>query len=333
MKRSPVPARISIVTVLVLSSAGLIGCQTQPDRDLGDSLDDRSLGLAQPDELTEPTEPFGLSPLDFVGRWVGVAEEPLALGGVRETYVFPSGSSQFSLELVAREVETGAVVDGTITFGNGAPPPPLDPALGHPSDVDYGQLDYFRRSAVGAAHYDGPLPPYEGYPYSLRETLDTDAREYDDQNNPIFADGLLPLHFNTTELVAPWCELQTPQPSLAGQEFSCVKGNTSTVGAAGECLVSFSALTPELEAAVLARGVSLGAEQVDCNKYFLCASEICACNDRGCYYNGFRPQPEGGLLLRRDGDTLIGVFSDAAFLNARQLPVPLGSVRFTRVED
>jgi len=38
------------------------------------------------------------------------------------------------------------------------------------------------------------------------------------------------------------------------------------------------------------------------------------------------------LMLRRTGDTLTGVFTQTVFLNERPLPVPLGSVYFTRLE-
>src|SRR5204862_547309 len=39
------------------------------------------------------------------------------------------------------------------------------------------------------------------------------------------------------------------------------------------------------------------------------------------------------LMLRTSGDSLIGVFDDATFLNARGLATPIGEVRFRRIGD
>ncbi len=329
MKRSSVLIRIPAVTLLALSSVGLVACQTQPDRDLGDSLDDRSLDLLLP---PKPTEPFGVSPLEFVGRWVGVADEPLALGGAPAAYTFPSGSTHFELHIAPPEQLTVASLRGTLVFGAGAPPPPLDPALGYPSDVDYAQLAYFEPNALQASNYDGPLPPYEGFPYVVRETLLGSSFGVDDAGDPILADGVLQLEFDTGSLLAPWCELQVPQPTASGYS-SCVKGNGALADDDGQCFVSFSELTPEQEVEVLASGVSLATEQVDCNKLFLCVSGHCECTESECHYNYAEHSSWGDLILRRDGDTLAGTFSNTAFFNARQLPLPLGNVRFTRAAD
>lgn len=329
MKRSPVLTRSPVIILLALSSAALIACQTQPDRDLGDSLDDRSLDLLPPPESTEP---FGVSPLEFVGRWVGVAEEPLALGSASAPYTFPSGSTQFELNIAPPEQLAVASLRGTLVFGTGAPPPPLDSEIGYPSDVDYAQLAYFERNALSASNYRGPLPPYEGFPYEIRETLLGSSFGLDDAGGPTIADGVLQLEFDTGSLLTPWCEQQAPQPTASGYS-SCVKGNGALADDDGQCFVSFSDLTPEQEAEVLASGASLATEQVDCDKLFLCFSGQCECTESECHYNYADHRSWGDLILRRDGDTLTGVFSNTVFLNARQLPAPLGTVRFTRVDD
>jgi hypothetical protein len=329
MNRSHHTATLSVLVAVALSSAASFACQTQPDRHLGDSLDARSLELTPP---LEPTQPFGVSPLDFVGRWVGVAEAPLALGGVREAYEFPSGSTQFSLEIVAAEPPDQAILRGTLVFGGGAPPPPLDPTLGYPSDVDYADIAYFDRDVVMASGYDGPLPPYEGYPYPVREFVPSNNFDTDEAG-PLIADGVLNLEFDTGELIAPWCELQTPQPTGRG-EWACVKGNAGGASDVGECSVRFSNLTPEQEAEVLESGSSLLPETVDCNKMLLCKIGVCECTDSACAYDAATQRgTRAKLVVRRDGDTLTGVFSNAVFMNERELPVPLGTVRFTRVVD
>lgn len=331
MKPSTVSSTSTLFTALALSGASLIACQTQPDRHLGDSLDDRSLDLSPP---TTPTEPFGVSPLDFVGRWVGVAEDPLALGGEREAYAFPSGSSEFRLEISPPEELVLGSLRGTLVFGSGPPPPPpVDPGVGYPLGVDYSDLNYFERDAVAASLYDGPLPPYEGYTYSVQESFLRYGGGVDSAGAPLVADGVLSLEFDTGELLAPWCELQQPQPTGYG-ESSCVKGNTLWTDEDGQCLVGFTDLSPAEEAMVVAQGVSLEQEPVDCNKMILCQSRQCDCHEGGCSYLPFgEPLSVGRLLLRREGDTLTGIFSNTAFMNERQLPVPLGTLRFTRVAD
>jgi hypothetical protein len=330
MNRSHHTARFPVFVAVALSGAAFLACQTQPDRNLGDSLDARSLDLTPP---PEPTEPFGVSALDFVGRWVGVAEDPLALGDVREAYAFPSGSTLFSLEIVASRAPDQAFLQGSsIVFGSGAPPPPLDPAFGYPSDVDYADIAYFDRNVVMAAGHEGPLPPYEGYAYPIREFVPSNDFN-SDEAGPLIADGVLNLDFDTNELLAPWCELQTPQPTGRG-EWRCVKGNAGGTNDVGECNVGFSNLSLEQEAEVLESGASLLPEAVDCNKMFLCKIDVCECTDSACAYDAVtRRGTRSKLVVRRDGDTLTGVFSNAVFMNERGLPVPLGTVRFTRVVE
>jgi hypothetical protein len=323
--RSPVTA-VPVLATLVLSSASLVACQTQPDRNLGDSVDDRSLDLNPP---PAPTEPFGESLLEFAGRWVGVAEEPLAFGGVRETYTFPSGSTRFSLEIIPPD-ELAAPEVGTLAFGSGSTPPsPIDPDVGYPIDVDYSDLDYFQRNPEAALTYGGALPPYEGFAYSLLSSYAFAGPGGD----RLLADGVLPLEFDTGEHLTPWCELQTPQPTPI--PFStCVKGNAYSADDEGRCFVGFADLTPEEEARVVAQGGNLEREQVDCNKLFLCVAAQCDCTESECSNYPFAdPRSVGRLLLRRDGDTLTGVLSNTVFMNERKLPVPLGTVRFTRVVE
>ena len=57
------------------------------------------------------------------------------------------------------------------------------------------------------------------------------------------------------------------------------------------------------------------------------------CDADSCYFDVFNRRSLGRLTLRREGDALSGAFSNVAFFNERQLPVPLGTLRFTRVAD
>jgi hypothetical protein len=322
MKRSLFTSTVAALIPFALCSAQLVACQTQPGRHLGDSLDERSLDLQPPG----PMERLDASPLDFVGRWQGEAEEPLAIEGVRETYTFPSGSTRFLLEIETPGELTPGSLRGTLVFGSGSTPP-LDPERGFPSDVDYSDL------SLTGFNYEGPLPPYEGYAYTVKEFYARSAVVLDDQRNALIADGVLPLLLNTAELITPWCRLQRPLPTGSG--MSCVKGNSgSSSASSGECSVSFSNLTPAQEAEVVALGVSLLPEQVDCNKIFLCRT-LCECTETKCDFNAYveGARSLGELRVRRVGDTLIGLFSQSVFMNERQLPVPLGTVRFTRVAE
>lgn len=311
-----------------LAGAVLPACQTQADRDLGELIAEQSRGFQAPP--AEVTEPFGVPSADFAGRWIGVAEDPLALGGVRDVYTFPSGATQIVLELSPGVEQGGPDVIGTITFGAGAPPPALDPDLGQPSDYVYTDLAYFGGRGEEASAYSGPLPPYEGHAYQTQHFVDDTHRIFSESE--LVADGVLRLQFNTEELIAPWCELQQPRADGFGA-FGCVKGNSLWADEAGQCFVGFSGLTPAEEAAVAAQGESLQSELVDCGKLFLCATRRCECDEARCAntLDGLFPSI-GELAVRRDGDALTGMFTNAVFFNERQLPLPLGAVRFTRAE-
>ncbi|HTV22151.1 MAG TPA: hypothetical protein VMG12_25855, partial [Polyangiaceae bacterium] len=101
-------------------------------------------------------------------------------------------------------------------------------------------------------------------------------------------------------------------------DFTCVEDFGALADDDGRCFINRSDAT---------------FEQVDCNEYFLCASRQCDCTESECRYTGAERRSWGRLMLRRDGDTLTGTFSNTAVFNPRQLPVPLGTVRFTRVDD
>src|SRR5690606_8048178 len=116
---------------------------------------------------------------------------------------FPSGSTRFELSLSARATADGAVaIDGTLTFGDGEPPPPAsDEKSGYPVGFDYDEfLSY--GSGGTAREYEGALPPLEGLPYALDTTLVIEG----------VRDGVLQLAYDPASYLGPWCALQPPHP-------------------------------------------------------------------------------------------------------------------------
>jgi hypothetical protein len=74
--------------------------------------------------------------------------------------------------------------------------------------------------------------------------------------------------------------------------------------------------------------------QVDCNKLFVCEQQLCECDSHTCRAAGAIVGSAGRdrLHVRRSGDELVGIFDGTTFLNARHYKLPLGEVRFRRVE-
>lgn len=327
-----------------LLGAVAIGCQMEPSRNLGQTFDEQSQPV-----VAEPSDvPFGAPASDFAGRWIGRAEDPLALGGERSAYVFPSGSSSIALDLEVGGERVG--VEGTIVFGSGAPPaPPTDPDLGFPIGVDYTGLGYFNLLPGGPTNYPGPLPPHEGFDYRLLDALYESERG----TGAELADGVLRLSFDTQEVLEPWCAIETPEPN--GDGFRCAGGDAHYFEN-GACSVEHNDLA-ELVAALsdeqlqtmtaedwlaLDARVTREREPIDCNKLFLCVTERCVCDESACRANtadflgvpGRRPSSPSyaELTLRRtaDGNGLVGVFTNAVFANERGLSAPVGVVFFER---
>jgi hypothetical protein len=339
----PRPRRWALSAVL-LGVAG--GCQLEPARDLGQGVEEQSLPVvANPPSDT----PFGVPASDFAGRWVGSVEDPLALGGERGAYVFPSGSSAIQIEL---DVSGERVrVDGRIVFGAGTPPPlPTDRDRGFPTDVSYIGLGYFNRLPGGPTNYVGPLPPHEGFEYRLLDAM------YESERGPgnTLADGVLRLSYDSQEVLQPWCELQTPEPDGVGghrcaggdnyyfEDGRCsVEQNNLEALLAGLSDEQIQGMSAE-DWARINEQVVRALEPIDCDKLFLCVTQRCACDAASCRANisdflgvsGRRASSPSyaELTLRKtaDGAGLIGVFNNAVFANERQLSVPVGVVHFDR---
>lgn len=337
-------ARVSLpVTVVTTSILTLLlaACQGAEPRDLGFTQSEQNLAR-------DVAEPFYSAADEFVGRWIGEAQEPLALtdDGSTPVYRFPSGSSQFVLDIGSGTDEYGnPTLVGHITFGDGPPlAPATDPDVGYPVGFSYvDALSYAPGELLGNPDYD--LPPFEGFDYTF-----VIAHSASGSEGVQLPDGLLELTYGTNEPLGSWCALQTPIPSENNPNFYSCQDFTNggggyelnPDGTGASC-----ALSPEPDASgcpenptidELVECVDFGPSvvSVNCDKVFLCGGGFCECDSVACRERG-AIGTEGfdarkSLTVRRSGDELIGVFEGTTFLNARNLKVPLGEVRFQRVE-
>lgn len=282
----------------------------------------------------ELREPFYESVAQFEGVWIGQAEEPLGASSTDArvpAYLFPSGSSQIVLELRYDEGSSNGDVVGTIAFGEGEPPPPpVNPDIGYPVGLSYQELLSYSEPAAfqfsGVLDDYKPLPPLEGFVYSIRYGyLLTETPPANEVGVP---DGVLRINYNTSEYLAPWCELQTPLSDAEGG-YTCmprIQGNPYGQ-VPGECMIT------RLEA----DGTVHEEEPIDCDKAFLCGRPSgrpehsrCACDAEGCVAE---PDLDWAMIsLRRSGDGLVGIINEGWFLNARGLRVQLGTLRFRRAD-
>jgi hypothetical protein len=314
----------------------LPSCVDAEPRDLGftQSSDDLSVG--------ESGEPFVSPSNEFVGRWVGSAQEPLAFSddGVTTPYQFPSGSPRIELAL-ALDDESQLV--GRIVFGAGEPPaPPVDPEAGYPVGVAYSALLGYEITdpVVGAINLHdvrSNLPPFEGFEYRVQLS----GAIWVGESGYEVPDGVALLTFNAFEPIAPWCELQTPQrdpygsyscaPDLGGQYQSISDGTGASCEIESDTQ-HCNALLPDVPAceddcdytAFIACRDTATVAQVNCDQLFMCRSGFCECREGGC---GAPSYAFNWLNVRRVGDELIGLFENVIFKNARGLNVPLGEVR------
>jgi hypothetical protein len=326
-RREPVP-RLSLLTALLPLGALLAACADPAPRELG--FTQAVKGLEQ-----VPTEAFFSEASEFVGTWVGSAEEPLALTSSDETpiYRFPSGSSRISV--LIEQGEDG-LLTGHISFGSGEPPPPpSDPDVGYPAGVAYEALTGYEAGTFGDANEFTnylpttlTLPPFEGFAYRFDLSGATSIEE---GNVVHLGDGVASLEFSTNEPLGAWCELQRSYPFLLSSGFSCLPdygGGFETAGDGtgkmcslfgpadtSECLPDLSNLSTCYE-----QGEPVA--KINCDKVSMCTSGFCSCDETGC-----RAAPGGQrLTLRRVGTELVGLFENLPFENARGLNTPIGEV-------
>lgn len=322
----------------------LLGCQGSQTHELGLTQADLQRASAR---QSEPSEPFFTRYDEFVGSWQGTAEAALPLSELEQrppTYEFPSGSARFALTLrrdVAIDGEETLV--GSLTFGEGEPlPPATDPAVGYPLGVNYeALLSYGGRATIAPNNIDRRLPPFEAFPYGVRsvgELIDPDDPWSGDPGPP---DGVLTLRFSTTEIVDGWCQLQQAVPDGLGG-FSPVPSGVMTLESRGDgsnatCNLFGSACTgaetTEEERAACERADAPVIGQASCDATFLWA--YCECSAEVCRAQGVEWENEldSRLLVRRVGHRLIGAFQNEIFLNARNLAVPMGRVRFELIGE
>jgi hypothetical protein len=335
--RVSLPAAVVTTSILTLL---LAACQGAEPRDLGFTQNEQNLAR-------DVEEPFYTAGDEFVGRWIGEAEEPLALtdDGTTPVYRFPSGSSQFVLDIRPGSDANGdPTLVGHITFGAGAPlAPATDPDVGYPVGFSYvDALTYDPDSLLGNPGFG--LPPFEGFDYSF--VMENYVGGIDGVQLP---DGVLNLTYGTNEPLGSWCALQTPfsnerTPDLyTCQDFggaSSFEVNPDGTGASCE-------LSPEPDTSNCPENPTIdeftecsefppSVVSVNCDKLFLCGVGFCECDSVACHERGAAGtdgvDARRSLTVRRSGDEIIGVFDGTTFVNARNLKVPLGEVRFQRVE-
>lgn len=334
--RSPsLRSRLLLGAPLALTLAGVLSaCADTEPRDLG-------FTQTQQDLANVPEEPFFDDSTQFVGRWVGSAEDTLALtaDGSTPSYRFPSGSTRIAVDLAIVE---GSLV-GTVTFGEGAPlPVATDPDVGYPAGVAYDQLlgyelneEFPEGSPINVlvkTHLT--LPPFEGFEYALHTTSATSIGD----GPVLLADGVASLVFSSFEPLNGWCELQTSHEAFGVPGvFSCLPDHGGGFGALGDgsgalcdlygppitdgCLPDFSNFDECYQEGEV-------MEQINCDKSTMCASNFCSCDAERCWATDSNDR----LTLRRIGDELVGLLENTNFKNPRGLGTPLGEVRLQRVE-
>jgi hypothetical protein len=186
-----------------------MGCNSGSPRDLGSSS-----VLLESETQTEP-----LTPQAFLGSWVGVAPDALALTDTGEPaqLSFPSGSSGISLVLHG----DGAFPDrfASLTFGEGEPPPaPTDPDAPPPGIP----ADFINNSPFNT-------PPLEGFPYALNPIFPSELGLTERPEDLTFGigkntfelnDGILRMGFYADEIFEDYCSLQPAGVEKAGCECS-----------------------------------------------------------------------------------------------------------------
>lgn len=311
-------------------------CQAPEARDLGLTRAEQDL------REQEPLEPFYADRSEFIGRWVGTAEDPVGStsDGRTRTYRFPSGARELTVDVRAVVDEYGdQTLAASLSFGEGAPPPPpTDPNAGYPVGLSYAALlSYDPDFSLIGDNPDGRLPPFEGFEYTaaprgvfMNETL-------------ALPDGLLSLQFNTNEPIDPWCQLQTPYPSVSAPgSFFCYQDHGGQIDVLADGTGASCDLYGPVDTSSCQEGASLDellecldvgepVASMNCDQLYLCSSGFCSCDESSCRAGDLGVGPST-LLLRRVGDDLVGLFSNTTFLNARNMKTPLGEVRFQRVD-
>jgi hypothetical protein len=285
-------ARSSLISLACALSLG-VACGTQPMHDIG----------VTEGELTTPQLPVAEFTTDMAGVWIGEAEDPFALGG-SAPYQFPSGATRILLEIPEDPDATPH-----LTFGSGTPPAPAtDPDIGYP----VADPNFVYQGRVSSD--DSIRPPTEAFRYELTRTNAPREEavagfEGGELSSGRLLDGKIDLMYSATQSFSSWCELQTADSCPSGQAVQVIYDENDST-----------------------ESCSFGAEEtaIDCQKMSLCANQVCTCTGPG---EACRSSYQASsLTLRLSEDGLIGLFSNAVFLNERGFQQPVGVVRFHRSE-
>lgn len=158
----------------------------------------------------------GCSPDDGIDPGTGVIAEGRWVGDLQSGYL-PSGSSLVVLEIDHARV--GETVVARVVFGEGAAPspPPTDPEVGWPTEIDP-QM--------------GSVPVADGFVYASRGGTRTGDQ--------------VRIDLAVTDLWAPWCALQTPYQIAAGSDEAQCLPNRPWTATPFDCHLDEDATDPEL---------------------------------------------------------------------------------------
>src|SRR5262245_13561028 len=189
---------------------------------LGCGVDAETERLGYTDDRLTATPPASdARPLDFLGRWRGRATDELEPPGAdgAAPYLFPSGSSDVTLELFA---DSGVLLDGTLVFGSAPPPEATDPMASYPPGTAFEDYDSAPAALEGATYHlsfsplASEIAPENRYPDgSFESGLEVSLAD---------ADGILRLRYSTAGMYADWCALQPalPNPAEGPGAFNCL---------------------------------------------------------------------------------------------------------------
>jgi hypothetical protein len=226
---------LRFMLMVPLAAAGLGACSSNPEVSIGD--------------------PVGAALTDYAASWDGYAE----------AYQFPDQSDRIRL------VVDGSGV-GTLQLGDSpALPPPTDPSVGYPTDLNWDKK--------GGSLWIIP-DVVTGFGYPLYDTRVEDSR--------------IRLDINPYDVWAGWCALQQPIADSRGY-YGCVP-DFATVSANGDVCTATSRDSQE-------------TFPIDCGKLNLCSTnQVCACTGSGCVST--HPAPplpiQLDAALSADGTQLTG---------------------------
>ena len=190
-----------------------------------------------------------------------VASSDLPLVGTWSGYVEQAGPPFDTLQLTIRGASTSGGLCGTLTIGQGAPPPVAsNPNVGYPNPTD------------ATTNYGDPTL-VQGYAFTLLNGVTDGAR--------------VRFSISQAQPLRGWCQLQTSYAGVLGGNCTCVPdwGYTGNVpgqrgaNADGTCVIEPPDPITGVASADSPRNIVANCAQVK-----ICESSrgVCACNSTGC---------------------------------------------------